>query len=77
MNTRRVFLMILLAMPGRIFGAETTVIGFHASILRVAEQTMLRASREWLALDRRDEKARDAYLERWVYGELGIERKIS
>ena len=42
-----------------------------------AKRAMLRASREWLALPRGDKEARDAYLDRWVHGELGISRKHS
>jgi hypothetical protein len=36
------------------------------------EQEMLRASKEWLAIDRSDGDAREAYLRRWVHDELGI-----
>jgi hypothetical protein len=40
-----------------------------------AEAEMLRAAREWLSLDRTDPAARKAYLDRWVYDEMGYERK--
>jgi hypothetical protein len=60
-----------------IWGALTDRVEVKPQECAAAEQMMLRASREWLALDRRDEKARDAYLDRWVYDELGIERKTS
>lgn len=40
-----------------------------------AESEMLRASREWLSLDRSDSKATTAYLDRWVYEEMGYKRE--
>jgi hypothetical protein len=42
-----------------------------------AEATMVRAAKEWLDLPSTESHARTAYLDRWVYDEMGYERKIA
>jgi hypothetical protein len=57
-----------------VWGALTDWVTMKPHEKERAEQEMLRASREWLALDLSDPKSRDAYLHRWVDDELGIGR---
>lgn len=58
-----------------IWGALTDWVEIRPSDESEAEEAMLRASREWLNLNPSDEAGRNAYLDRWVYDELGYERK--
>jgi hypothetical protein len=57
-----------------IWGALTDVVETQPQRLSEAEATMRRAAREWLALPTGDVAAREQYLQRWVYAELGYER---
>lgn len=41
----------------------------------LAEEVMRRAASEWLSLDAKDSKTRTAYLDRWVYDEMGHVRR--
>jgi hypothetical protein len=58
-----------------IWGALTDWVELRPTEKSAAEQEMLRAAREWLALSQGDHAARDSYLDRWVYDEMGYERK--
>ena len=58
-----------------IWGALTDWVENRPEEKSKAETEMLRASREWLSLNRSDQKARTAYFDRWVYEEMGYKRK--
>lgn len=58
-----------------IWGALTDWVEVRPAEKSAAEQEMLRAAREWLALPEGDHAARESYLEGWVYDEMGYERK--
>ena len=58
-----------------IWGALTDWVEVKPEEEAKAKKEMLRASGEWLALNRHDADSRRAYLDRWVYDELGIERQ--
>jgi hypothetical protein len=58
-----------------IWGALTDWVENRPQERANAEAELLRASREWLAIDTSDPAAKRAYLDRWVYEELGYERK--
>jgi hypothetical protein len=58
-----------------IWGALTDWVELKPEKEEKAKKEMLRASVEWLAIGRDDSDLRRAYLDRWVYDELGIERK--
>ena len=57
-----------------IWGALTDWVENRPEERGLAEAEMLRAAREWLALDRLSRSERDEYLQRWVYEEMGYER---
>ena len=56
-----------------IWGALTDWVEVRPSERGDAEAAMLRAAKEWLAVDSNDGAARKAYLDRWVFNELGYE----
>ena len=58
-----------------IWGALTDWVEVKPTEKSAAEQEMLRAAREWLALPQGDHVAKDSYLDRWGYDEMGYERK--
>jgi hypothetical protein len=58
-----------------IWGALTDWVENRPEEIRQAECAMLRAANEWLAIDRDDHVQRKAYLDRWVFDEMGYERK--
>jgi hypothetical protein len=58
-----------------IWGALTDWVENKPQEKPEAEEKMRRAAREWLSLDLKDIKERTAYLDRWVYEEMGYERK--
>lgn len=58
-----------------IWGALADWVELRPTEKPVAEQEMCRAAREWLALPYGDLGARRSYLDRWVYDEMGYERK--
>ena len=58
-----------------IWGALTDWVENSPQEKTKAEEEMLRASREWLSLNHVDPDERKAYLDRWVYDEMGYERK--
>lgn len=58
-----------------IWGALTDWVEVRPTEKTAAEQKMLMAAREWLALQQGDIAARDRYLDRWVHDEMGYERK--
>jgi hypothetical protein len=60
-----------------IWGALTDWVELRPSETDIAEEKMLRAAREWLALSPTDGTSRLAYFDRWIYEELGYERKKS
>lgn len=60
-----------------IWGALTDWVEQRPSEEEMAEAAMLRAAREWLAVDIDDDAARKAYLDRWVFEELGYEPEKS
>jgi hypothetical protein len=57
-----------------IWGALTDWVENRPEEKTQAEEEMRRAAREWLSLDLNDSNARTAYLDRWVYEEMGYER---
>jgi hypothetical protein len=57
-----------------IWGSLTDWVETRPAETPRAESEMLRASREWLALEHEDAKCRKAYLDRWVFDEMGYER---
>lgn len=57
-----------------IWGALTDWVELRPTEQPVAEQEMLRAAREWLELRSGDLAARDDYLDRWIYDEMGYIR---
>jgi hypothetical protein len=57
-----------------IWGALTDWVENRPNERSEAESEMLRAAREWLALKRDDAMSRKAYLDRWVYKEMGYGR---
>ena len=58
-----------------IWGALTDWVETRPQEREQAEEAMRRAAREWLSLDLNDATAKAAYLDRWVYEELGYERE--
>ena len=58
-----------------IWGALTDWVENKPDEQAKAEHEMLRAAREWLSLNPDDQAAKSAYLDRWVYDEMGYERK--
>jgi hypothetical protein len=58
-----------------IWGALTDWYEMQPSESEQAERAMVRAASEWLALSLDNQEARDAYFQRWVYDEMGYERK--
>jgi hypothetical protein len=58
-----------------IWGALTDWVEIKPSEVNEAENTMRRASKEWLSLELEDIEARAAYFDRWVYEEMGYKRK--
>jgi hypothetical protein len=60
-----------------IWGALTDWVELRPEETAEAEATMVRAAKEWLSLPRTESHARTAYLNRWVYDEMGYERKIA
>jgi hypothetical protein len=58
-----------------IWGALTDWVEVGPEEEEKAKKEMLRASGEWLALNRLDANLRRAHLDRWVRDELSIERK--
>jgi hypothetical protein len=57
-----------------IWGALTDWVELRPEESTQAEATMVRASTEWLAIPKADSHGRTAYLDRWVYDEMGYER---
>jgi hypothetical protein len=60
-----------------IWGSLTDRVELRPTEKFAAEQEMLKAAREWLALPNGDTTARNSYLDRWVHEEMGYERKKS
>lgn len=60
-----------------IWGALTDWVENRPHEMPRAESEMLRAAREWLALKPEDAMSRKAYLDRWVYDEMGYGRTES
>ncbi len=60
-----------------IWGALTDWVELRPEGSAQAEATMVRAAEEWLSLPSTESDARTAYLDRWVYDELGYERKTT
>ena len=58
-----------------IWGALTDWVENKPDEKAQAEKEMLRAAREWLSLEPKDSSTMVVYLERWVYDEMGYERK--
>ena len=58
-----------------IWGALTDWVELRPAEKPAAEREMLRAANEWIALLDGYLVAQDRYLDRWVYNELGYERK--
>jgi hypothetical protein len=60
-----------------IWGALTDRVEVRPLEEHAAEESMMRAAREWLAISPANEDARRVYFDRWIYDELGYERKPS
>jgi hypothetical protein len=60
-----------------IWGSLTDWVENRPEEQALAEAAMLRASREWLAIEASDESSKASYLDRWVYQEMGYERQIN
>jgi hypothetical protein len=58
-----------------IWGALTDWVELRPEESAQAEETMVRAAKEWLSIPSTQLDARKAYLDRWVYEEMGYERK--
>jgi hypothetical protein len=56
-----------------IWGALTDVVEVQPANRATAEAKMRQAAEEWLALPAKDDATRKAYLDRWVYHEIGYE----
>jgi hypothetical protein len=59
-----------------IWGALTDRFELRTHDSQVVEDLMIRAATEWLSLDSSDSAAASTYLDRWVYDELGYEKKV-
>jgi hypothetical protein len=57
-----------------IWGALTDWVELRPEESAQAEATMVRAAKEWLSIPSAESHARIAYLDRWVYDEMGYER---
>ena len=57
-----------------IWGALTDWVENRPEETDDAESAMLRAANEWLSIDRENPTERKAYLDRWVFEEMGYER---
>ncbi len=57
-----------------IWGALTDWVELRPDESAQAETTMIRAAKEWLSVPSTEAHARKAYLDRWVYEEMGYER---
>ena len=58
-----------------IWGALTDRFELRTGERQTVENEMIRAAGEWLALDSGDTTSVSAYLDRWVYDELGYEKR--
>lgn len=58
-----------------IWGALTDWAENRPAEKSLAESAMIRAAQEWLSLP--DTAARKAYLDRWIYDEMGYERPLT
>lgn len=58
-----------------IWGALTDWVENRPEEIPEAEAKMRQAGEEWLALNRADPACVKAYMDRWVYEELGYERR--
>jgi hypothetical protein len=59
-----------------IWGALTDLVEKQPARRLETEAKMLQAAKEWLAVSNGDVASRTAYLDRWVYEEMGYERKL-
>jgi hypothetical protein len=57
-----------------IWGSLTDWVECRPEDSAQTEATMVRAAKEWLSLPSQESSVRRAYLERWVYDELGYDR---
>lgn len=57
-----------------IWGALTDWLEMLPEETAQAEDAMLRAASEWLAIEKQDASAREAYFNRWIYDELEYPR---
>src|SRR5687768_7452503 len=53
-----------------IWGSLTDWVENRPAETKNAELEMIRAAREWLDLDQADSRAKEAFLNRWVYDEM-------